>query len=167
RVDHPHVPRAGSGARCDRTLVGGEMTGWILGAAEAADAVEAGGKARALGRATRAGLPVPPWFVLSSAAFTDSLTLAPGAGEALDLAVRGLSPRGELLAVRSSAVDEDGPHQSIAGQLESFLNVPPCDVRRRTSDVCRSAFTDRHLAYRREHGLAGFPRPPAVLIQRM
>src|SRR5262249_58940666 len=50
------------------------VTAWILGAAEAIDSPHAGGKAKALARAERAGLPVPPWFVLSATAFEDSLT---------------------------------------------------------------------------------------------
>ena len=167
------------------------MMSWILGAAEAAESPYAGGKARALARAGGAGLSVPRWFVLSSSAFTDSLTpdqraalesaadaaslarildsvaLPPALEEALDCAVRDLSPNGELVAVRSSASDEDGARQSFAGQLESFLNVAPGDIRRQVRAVWRSAFTDRILAYRREHGLPLVPQPPAVLIQRM
>src|SRR5262249_15585462 len=37
----------------------------------------------------------------------------------------------------------------------------------RVLDVCRSGFSDRILAYRREHGLSSAPRPPGVLVQRM
>jgi phosphohistidine swiveling domain-containing protein len=167
------------------------MTPWIVSSADAAESLDAGSKARALARAERAGLPVPQWFVLSSTAFADSLrpdqraaletasdaaSLArtldrmsmPGPmGETLDREVRKLSPNGEFLAVRSSASDEDGTRQSFAGQLESFLNVTPRDVAQRVHAVWRSAFTDRILAYRREHGLPLIPRPPAVIIQRM
>ena len=167
------------------------MTQWILDTSEAAESPYAGGKARALARAQRAGLPVPSWFVLSAAAFFDSLTpqqrtalestldnaalagileqvsLPSSIAEALDQAVHELSPNGELVAVRSSASDEDGARHSFAGQLESFLNVPPADVQRQVRAVWQSAFTDRILAYRREHGLSPLPHPPAVLIQRM
>ena len=69
--------------------------------------------------------------------------------------------------MRSSASDEDGEQCSFAGQLESFLNVAPGDVPDRVLAVWRSAFTERILAYRREHGLADAPRPPAVILQRM
>ena len=167
------------------------MTGWILGPAEAADSLHAGGKARALARAQRAGLPVPDWFVLSASAFTDSLTpeqrellervsdasllqqivdevrIASGVEHALNHAVRDLSPNGDVMAVRSSASDEDGAQHSFAGQLESFLNVSPANVPDRVRAVWRSAFTPRILTYRREHGLSPAPRPPAVLVQRM
>ena len=167
------------------------MSSWILGAAEAVDSPHAGGKARALARAERAGLPVPPWFALSAGAFVESLTpeqrtaletatdanalgrvletvsLAPAIVEAVSEAVRRLSPAGELVAVRSSASDEDGTEHSFAGQLESFLNVPPDHVPEKVRAVWQSGFTDRIFAYRREHGLPLLPHAPAVLIQRM
>jgi pyruvate,water dikinase len=167
------------------------MTPWILTPSEALESPHAGGKARALARAQGAGLPVPPWFVLSSTAFDDSLSPAQRsaiAGEidvqafaqvvdsvalsrpiadALENAVRGLAPDGQLLAVRSSASDEDGTLHSFAGQLESYLNVAPREVADRVARVWRSGVTERIITYRREHGLSGLPRPPAVLIQRM
>lgn len=164
---------------------------WIIGAAEAIESPFAGGKARALARAQRASLPIPAWFVLSAAAFTDSLTpeqqtsldsaadaasiarvvdalsVAPEISEAIAAALRALAPDGQLLAVRSSASDEDGVDHSFAGQLESFLNVAPVDVADTVCAVWRSGFSERIVAYRREHGLPLLPRPPAVLIQRM
>lgn len=164
---------------------------WILRGPEAIDSPYAGGKARALARAGRAGLPIPPWFVLSASAFADSLTpdqraalddtsdpaaLAPipdtasipaAVHAALNAAVLELCPNRETVAVRSSAIDEDGATHSFAGQLESFLNVAPEDVTDRVCAVWRSAYTPRMLAYRRGHALGGAPRPPAVLIQRM
>lgn len=156
------------------------MTDWILAPLQARDSASAGGKARALARAEGSGLPVPPWFVLSADAFGRSLdqhgtgphgdvptAIGPDVQIALDAAVAGLSPNGERLAVRSSASDEDGARHSFAGQLESYLNVAPPDVARRVVDVWQSAFTERILTYRREHGLPPRPRPPAVLIQRM
>jgi pyruvate,water dikinase len=167
------------------------MTRWILDPPEALASPYAGGKARALAGAERAGLPVPPWFVVSSLALENSLELdrraAPGGSidaagtprtldtialsdsvaDELQQAVARLAPHGEWLAVRSSASDEDGELHSFAGQLESYLNVPPRDVADRVKDVWRSGFTERILAYRREHGLSPAPRPPAVLVQRM
>ena len=105
----------------------------------------------------RAGLPVPPWFVVvrrrpsstsltpgsadcagnrdrsaaSSRASLEGVALAPPIAAAIDDAVRRLRADGELVAVRSSASDEDGAEHSFAGQLDSFLNVAPADVARR------------------------------------
>ncbi len=167
------------------------MSAWILHAAEAADSPRAGGKARALARAQHAGLPVPPWFVLTPASFVESLTpeqrhaldgaidcssfaqvldsvsVVPPVAAAIAGAVAELSPNGELVAVRSSASDEDGTEHSFAGQLESFLNVAPEEVAEKVRAVWRSGFSDRILAYRRERGLNPLPSAPAVLIQRM
>ena len=149
------------------------MTTWILDPVDALDSPHAGGKARALARAARGGLSVPAWVVLSDAAFLQSnpstLSGMPE-GEvrsAIDAAVRTLCPMGERLAVRSSACDEDGVQHSFAGQLASFLNVAPEDAAARVRDVWRSAFDERALRYRRERGLPGSPRPPAVILQRM
>lgn len=152
------------------------MSGWVLNPAEATASTGAGGKARGLANAARAGLVAPPWFVLSADAFEASLASA-GSIERIRIgadllghlttAVAALAPHGELLAVRSSATDEDGAEHSFAGQLESYLAVRPQDVPARVLDVWRSAFTERILAYRRERALPAVSSLPAVLIQRM
>ncbi|MBC7808357.1 MAG: phosphoenolpyruvate synthase, partial [Akkermansiaceae bacterium] len=156
-----------------------------------------GGKAAALARLQDAELPIPAWCVLTPSAFDDSLTPAvcdalarmmgtdaESSDDALRLilatfdpsetvrttlndALTRLCPNGEPVAVRSSAVDEDGSGHSFAGQLDSFLWVAPADVPARVADVWRSGFSDRIQAYRRERNLPPVPRPPAVLIQRM
>lgn len=71
------------------------------------------------------------------------------------------------LAVRSSAVDEDGPVNSFAGQFASFLNVIPGQIADRVVDVWRSAFSAGALAYRIQKGLPAKPSGMAVIIQRM
>src|SRR5262249_59541732 len=55
-------------------------------------------------------------------------------------ALAELCPNGETVAVRSSASDEDGAQHSFAGQLDSFLFVPPAEVAGRVADVWRSGF---------------------------
>lgn len=119
-----------------------------------------GGKARALASLQRAGLPIPPWFVVSPDAH-------PNVPAELTAALQKLCPDGELVAVRSSASDEDGAEHSFAGQLESFLSVPHDQVADKIQAVWRSGFSERILAYRREHGLSATPRVPSVLVQRM
>ena len=152
---------------------------------------ELGGKAQALAALDRSGIPVPGWFVLSPDAFdrslgereqrilqeaTDSAAMvsiverlmpAPEVRLALDRALSLLCPGGERVAVRSSAMEEDGSRHSFAGQFESFLFVRPEDAADKVAKVWRSAFSERALVYRRARGLSLIPQPPAVLIQRM
>lgn len=124
-----------------------------------------GGKAAALARLARAGLPIPPWFVVPPPA--EAQAPSDELRQELEAACRELCPDGELLAVRSSASDEDGAGHSFAGQLESYLFVHSRDVADRVRDVWLSGSSERVLAYRREHGLPAVPRPPSVLVQRM
>jgi pyruvate,water dikinase len=71
------------------------------------------------------------------------------------------------VAVRSSAVDEDGGAASFAGQHETYLNVigalPVADAVAR---CWASARSERALEYRRQQGLSGDGRP-AVLVQQL
>ncbi len=163
----------------------------LIRAAEADIHHPLGGKARALAALRSADFTIPEWVALSPEAFTASLTppqrdalqaardgeviralveqvqACPEVGQELRSALSDLCPNRELVAVRSSASDEDGVQHSFAGQLDSFLFVPPEQVADRVMAVWRSAFGERIVAYRREHGLDPLPRAPAVLIQRM
>lgn len=149
--------------------------------------MELGGKGRSLAALQRAQLPVPEWCVLSPAAFYDSLseqqhlllntgeiqqildnvTPSPDIQNEISTAIAELSSNGDLLAVRSSALDEDGAQFSFAGQLDSFLFVKPQQVIEKIIAVWSSGFSERILAYRREHGLSMVPSAPAVILQRM
>lgn len=155
------------------------------------DQARLGGKARTLAALGVADLPIPAWFVLSTAAFDTSLsatqrtalaaaststealaalvdlTLCPDVEKALLAAIAALCPDGARIAVRSSASAEDSAQHSFAGQLESFLNVTHADAPSRVLDVWRSGFSARVYAYHREHKLPLPPPAPAVLIQRM
>lgn len=71
-----------------------------------------------------------------------------------------------MVAVRSSAVGEDGREHSFAGQLDSFLYVPRAQLLARIRDCCASAFSDRALAYRARQGIGQEVRL-AVVIQQM
>lgn len=137
----------------------------ILWPTDGAAPEQMGGKAGTLARMESVGLPIPGWFVVSPAAFESGLTEALRAEIASALA--RLCPGGETVAVRSSALEEDGSEHSFAGQLDSFLFVSPAEVPRKVAAVWRSGFNERVLAYRREKGLPTLPSPPAVLVQRM
>ncbi|MFF1375292.1 PEP/pyruvate-binding domain-containing protein [Streptomyces sp. NPDC058308] len=112
----------------------------------------AGSKAAHLARATRAGLPVLPGFVIPSG-FT-----ATGEDDALRRAWGELSAEGALaLVVRSSSPQEDTQESSLAGQFASVLDVRGwADFRTAVRTVLDSA-----------RGPDGTTAPMAVLVQPM
>src|SRR5512146_3113521 len=60
-----------------------------------------------------------------------------------------------VVAVRSSAVDEDGAAASFAGQNETYLNIAGADEILQAVTLCwESARSERALEYRRHQGLA-------------
>jgi phosphoenolpyruvate synthase/pyruvate phosphate dikinase len=138
-----------------------------LGDPRAHDPALAGGKAARLSRLA-AHHAVPSGFVVSLPA----ATLDRRARAAVFAAYRGLAERvGEgtpAVAVRSSAVDEDGAEASFAGQHDTFLNVSgPEQVWWSVARCVASFGGDRALAYRRRAGLPGAPPRAAVLVQRL
>jgi phosphoenolpyruvate synthase/pyruvate phosphate dikinase len=123
-----------------------------------------GSKAVGLGQAARAGLPLPPGVALSG-----SVVEAVAAGEKralrkVEKSVRLL--RGPL-AVRSSAVDEDGAEASFAGQHLTLLNVPSSDeLGEALREIWWSANSDSAITYRHRVGL--FTRPSiGVVVQAL
>src|SRR5262249_17101477 len=138
-----------------------------------------GGKARNLLALTRAGFPVPDWFVVlpgdghSHSKMEDQPVPArPASGKTslasqIEIGYRQLCPEGQLVAVRSSAQEEDSEGHSFAGQLRSHLFVKSQDVVQRVLDVWESARSRHVEAYRRQSGISGASRVPAVIVQRM
>lgn len=131
---------------------------------EARDDALFGSKAVGLGEAARAGLPLPPGVALSGA-----VVEAVAGGDELATAEVGelVRPLGAPLAVRSSAVDEDGAQASFAGQHLTLLNVPSADdVSAAVREVWWSANSDSAITYRQRVGL--FRRPSVgVVVQAL
>jgi pyruvate,water dikinase len=123
-----------------------------------------GSKAVGLGEAARAGLAIPPGIALSGAIVE---AVARKDGPAIEAVGRLVRPLGGPLAVRSSAVDEDGADASFAGQHLTLLNVPSADeVVPALREVWWSANSDSAITYRQRVGL--FVRPSvAVVIQAL
>jgi pyruvate,water dikinase len=132
--------------------------------AEASDETLYGAKAVGLGDAARGGLPLPPGVALSG-----SLVEAVASGEesAIEQVENALTDVPLPLAVRSSAVDEDGADASFAGQHITLLNVPTiAEVRSALREVWWSANSDSAITYRQRVGL--FKRPSiGVVVQAL
>src|ERR687888_208275 len=154
----------------------------LLDALTRADVHHAGAKAATLGDLARAGFPVPDGFVLTTDAYARFLAAnalrrdssAERAVRALlppDLANAVLAARARFdaapLAVRSSAVAEDLPGASFAGQYETVLDVRGPDALLEAVRSCwASAFSTRVAAYQARRQRGG-QRGMALLIQRL
>ena len=93
----------------------------VVPLAKAQDTSIFGSKAVGLGQALRDGLPVPPGVALAGPVVE---AVAGGNERAIKQVTKAVRPLGGPLAVRSSAVDEDGADASFAGQHLTLLNVP-------------------------------------------
>jgi pyruvate,water dikinase len=131
---------------------------------DAHDVAVFGSKAVGLGKAIRDGLPVPPGVALDGPAVE---AVASENVEALAEVKRWVEPLGGPLAVRSSAVDEDGADASFAGQHLTLLNVPSCEtIGEALSEIWWSANSDSAITYRQRVGL--FIRPSiGVVVQQL
>jgi pyruvate,water dikinase len=70
--------------------------------------------------------------------------------------------------VRSSALAEDSARHAFAGLHDTILNVAPGTGLETAVRQCwASLWSDRAVAYRREHGLHNLPMDIAVVIQEM
>lgn len=134
-----------------------------------------GGKVASLSQLA-ADYRVPHGFCLTTAAldlWTDGAD-APHARflEALAEAYHGLAERCGApdlrVAVRSSAIDEDGRLASFAGQYETYLNVSGVHAVVEAVGRCRaSTRSPRVLEYRRNYGLSVDTIRLAVLVQQL
>jgi rifampicin phosphotransferase len=146
-----------------------------------ADTARVGRKAATLGELRRAGFPVPDGVVLATEALARTLAAAglevaaspdrvaaaalPGEITAAVAAVAGRLGGGPL-AVRSSALDEDLPGASYAGQYETVLGVATGELAAAVRRCWASAFAPHAAAYRRSRGV-GLQAAMAVLVQPM
>ncbi len=132
-----------------------------------------GGKGASLASMTQNGLPVPPGFVVTSAAFAQAVdeaglltclkardlegarAVVSGTEPPRDLikAAYERLPQGVSVAVRSSACAEDGAEASYAGQQETYLFVESFDeVCEKVVECWLSFFSERALFYRQHKG---------------
>jgi len=158
---------------------------WFDGV-RAADRPTVGGKCASLGELISAGIPVPPGFAVTVDAFGPGLhdavaALPPADAAALVRATpvpatvaaavraayadlcRREGGADVAVAVRSSAVAEDGEAASFAGQQETYLwTVGADDVVARVRDCWASLYTPQAVAYR-----SRLPADPAAEATRI
>ena len=148
-----------------------------LGAPGSDNASAVGNKAANLARLS-AYFRVPPGFCIDTSVY-EALGSAAGVNgpdrrelrAIVDEGYRSLAERtgvlDPLVAVRSSAIGEDGAESSFAGQHETILNVRGVEaVTDAVLECWRSAANERATAYRATRGIDGPPRI-AVLVQQM
>jgi len=129
-----------------------------------------GGKGLSLALLTRAGLPVPPGFCITSHAHRrlrgDGLTADSSLAHAIGTAYQQLG--GGLVAVRSSATAEDGQITSFAGQQETILGVQGIDAVLAAVVRCWDSLdSERAHAYRRRQGVEEQFPAMAVVVQQL
>lgn len=151
-----------------------------LGERAAGDRSLVGGKVAPLSRLA-AQYRVPPGFCLTTGAYdlaggptgpTDESLLPELLRREVAAAYARLADMTGIeqpsVAVRSSAVDEDGAATSFAGQHDTYLNIVGVDAVCDAIVRCwASARAPRALEYRRQHGLPTHGARIAVLVQQL
>lgn len=135
------------------------------------DTEAVGGKAASLSRLAELHI-VPPGFAIPALESRVDEPLTDAVAAVVRAAYADLSERtGEespSVAVRSSAIDEDGAGASFAGQHDTYLNVIGVEaVIDAVARCCGSARSETAMAYRRQQGLSTENVRIAVLVQQL
>ncbi len=144
------------------------------------DRASVGGKGASLGELRRAGIDVPPGFVVTASAFRRFASRDAGVSvpaelaEAVARAYRTLcgstdsSVVDEPVAVRSSATDEDGADASFAGLQDTYLWVRgEAAVAGALARCWASLYNDEAISYRARLGISEDAAAMGVVVQRM
>lgn len=133
---------------------------------------QCGGKAATLSLLMRAGLPVPDGFVVhgDTSVHTEHQCVSEIDEELKTSASRALERLGHpTVAVRSSAMTEDGRDASAAGQYESVLGVRGLSEVHDAIIACRASAHARRVRDYLNRMTRGVPvesSTPAVIVQR-
>lgn len=150
-----------------------------------ADEPTFGGKSTSLGELLAAGVPVPPGFALATAALAEAMSgIGEPSAEAIASAsvpdsvraqvadgyeelARLVKERDPPVAVRSSAIGEDGHEATFAGQQDTYLWVRGADaVVGAVRDCWASLYGEPAVAYRARLGDSTSPAM-GVAVQLM
>lgn len=127
-----------------------------------------GNKAANLHKLKSAGFSVPSWITILPSALGDDARWQDHLLET-ELSDSLAKPhfQNALLAVRSSALEEDGNATSFAGQLDSFLNVSHEWVMTAIRSVWLSGSSERLSAYLAGMKISKSNAGTAVIVQKM
>lgn len=127
-----------------------------------------GGKGASLGELFRAGIAVPPGFVITTEVYKQ---IHDGVKELKDFQENILSffdeLKSERVAIRSSAIAEDSPNFSWAGQLESYLNVRRNKILESVQLCWESIKSPRAIGYAEGQNISPEKLLVAVVVQVM
>ena len=128
----------------------------------------AGGKGGTLARLYQAGYPVPDGFIILPAAFAgDHLIPTAWTHVQAHLSRLRTGQTDVAFAVRSSALSEDSPRASFAGEFETVLDVHTDDqIRSAIQAVRRSRRSERVQAYSQAQDIDA-THEIAVVVQRL
>ncbi len=125
-----------------------------------------GGKGANLVALRQAGLPVPPAFILPPQLALEAVHGSEPARREVADAWRRLTEGGRPVAVRSSALAEDAPDASFAGQFETVLGVASVEELWAAIERCVASEREQHAeAYREAFRAAS--RGMAVIVQEL
>ena len=127
---------------------------------EASQAKLVGGKALALNEMACKGFNVPKGFVISANSF---MRMTPFLHNKILASFDKLQT--QYVAVRSSAINEDGKNDTWAGQLETYLNCTKGNLLANIQKCWDSANSSRAQSYAAQKGSLG--TKVAVIVQEM
>lgn len=131
------------------------------------DLIEVGGKAASLGEMLKAGINVPPGFVVITKGFLEFHGKDPSPEFKKEILTAFKNLNAPLVAVRSSAIAEDSSASSWAGQLETFLNINEENLVDAIIKCWESLFSERAREYGKGQDLNPSQLKVAVIVQKM
>ena len=117
-----------------------------------------GGKAHGLAKLVSIGLAVPDAFVIINAQQNTDI-------DQLEDFYQSIGSG--LVAVRSSAIGEDGVDSSFAGQYETILNVEGIDSLKRAINQCVASLDSSHASAYKQEQTDLSEASMCVVVQRM
>lgn len=126
-----------------------------------------GGKGASLGEMTKACIPVPPGFVITTETFKRFVNGEIQADLREEILKEFDLLNSKRVSVRSSAVAEDSSTASWAGQLETYLNVSKKDLIKKIRKCWESIKSERVSTYTAGQNLSEDQLKVAVIVQAM